>query len=242
MNKIVSIFIILIIIYLSYDYCSTKMIEGQTTMTDEELKEQDKSITVKSCEGGPVSIGSNIKANNAKYPCQYKNISCVNKMEQVSTNDWGDNWHGSGNKTKQQCQLCVMGSDVDGNTSKILSNVGKNKNNPIFRSNFANDLCDAMVAGCDSRLFYANNKQDGWNIDCRGVENTSWTDNKLNKAMCAILKNSIIQFFLGFMGGLECTLKIKMYQLQSSVKKQFHCGICKIPEACSDGDKKKYNC
>ena len=155
----------------------------------------------------------------------------MNAMNEHKAHDW-ESWtsHDGTDKLKKQCNLCVQGSKVDGNTRYVLANVSKTKEGVPHESHFADDLCDAMVAGCGSQVFYANNRQDGWNYDCKYANSSksSWTDNKLNKAICKMLSNSIIQFFLGFMGGLECTLKIKGYQLESGIKNSVKCDTCCI--------------
>jgi len=197
-------------------------------------------------KGGITSIEGGIKdegdpSKDVSNPCEYKSVSCINSIPPDS--EWGDNFTNNpveftqkNHRLKKQCQLCVIGSKMDGTTRRVLANLGKTPDSKdVPPSNFAYDLCDAMVAGCEKALFYANNKQD-WNSICDEVDKTTWTNNKLNKAVCKLLKNSIIQFFLGFMGGIECTLKIKAYEF----KKAMSCDLCKINPTCSKDDEKQY--
>jgi len=223
MNKICSFFIIVIIIYLSYDYCSRSLIEGQGKGKPDYSKydeTQDAAVKTVVCKGPPLTTIPDTKVTT--YPCSYEKASCMNAMDKVTTDAWGNNWNEVGNDLKQQCSLCVQGSKIDGTTRHVLSNVGKIPGSPppptVPVSKFAEDMCDAMVAGCDKSIFYANNRQDGWAIDCSGVDATTWTDNKLNKGVCALLQSDILQFFLGFMGGIECTLKIKAHKLKAGLQ------------------------
>jgi len=241
MNKICSLFIIIIIVYLSYDYCSNSLIEGQTTYDTK----QDDVIVAEKCESAAGKSlpkfsrdMTDIKTNTTSTkPCQFESTSCISTMERVKSDDWGVNWHHSGTPLKRRCNLCVQGSKIDGNARHVLANVGVSKERPNDRSNFADDLCDAMVAGCGgSSLIYANNQQNGWRTDCMHIDETDWDDNKINKAMCTFLQNSTIQFFLGFMGGIECTLKIKAYQLRGNIQEAMDCTACKLNPTKSHAD------
>jgi len=220
MNKLCSLLIILLIIYLTYDYCSNT-VEGNDAVADEiaarnKQTETDDAAKIIHCSKSPVtSITDGVNAN-ASESCQYKNVSCINNMQSIGDDKWKSSYtdYDGVVNYKTQCQLCVKGSKLDGTTRSALSNV------IIGESHFAYDLCDAMAAGCDSGIFYANNKQGNWSHDCKLMESTPWTSsdeeesNALNKALCSVLQNDIIQFFLGFMGGIECTLLIKEKELK----------------------------
>lgn len=232
MNKICSFFIIIIIIYLSYDYCSRSLIEGQGNSNPDYSKfdeeKQDAAVGEVKCKSPPLTTIE--ETTTTTDPCSYEKTSCIGAMDNVTTDTWGTNWNISGNKLKQQCSSCVQGSQVDGSTRHVLANVGKKPGSlplpTVPVSKFAEDMCDAMVAGCDKSIFYANNRQDGWTTDCAGVDDSSWAINKLNKGVCTLLQNSIIQFFLGFMGGIECTLKIKAHKLLSGLESNVDCDMC----------------
>jgi len=190
--------------------------EGGGTYT----KSDDDVIIERKCEGPAVK---DIKSSTATSPCQYEKVSCINAMNSISTDDWSGDFtktnkanFGSGNGYKEQCQLCVRGSKVDGTTRNVLANVGAPPDgDPVkenaYNSNFAYALCDAMVATCSSDLFYANNTAP-WLHDCTTKSGT------LNEAVCALLQSNILQFFLGFMGGIECTLQIKAIELEDYIK------------------------
>tara|TARA_Y100000389_G_C17452138_1_gene515594 strand:+ start:980 stop:1726 length:747 start_codon:yes stop_codon:yes gene_type:complete len=227
MYKICSFLIILIIIYLSYDYCSHTLIEGAgSTMTQAELDKQDNIAKQIKCSSPPAT---KIKGSSATEACAYEKVSCMTLMDEVSNSDWGDSYTdygGSGSNyiedVKKQCHFCVKGSKQDGNARHILANVGGTAD-----SHFAYDICDAMVAKCSSDIIYANNRQGGWDHDCGVTLKKGWGEkNNINMSVCTLLSNSIIQFFLGFMGGIECTLLIKAREFENSAIKKMECIPC----------------
>ena len=84
-----------------------------------------------------------------------------------------------------------------------------------------------MVAKCSSDIIYANNRQGGWDHDCGVTLKKGWGEkNNINMSVCTLLSNSIIQFFLGFMGGIECTLLIKAREFENSAIKKMECIPC----------------
>lgn len=235
MNKYCSLLIILLIIYLTYDYCSN-IVEGQDGQDDQDDQDNKKKFgsggydetsddyVPETCPYNGTIIGGIKKISDGvdkgvTNPCDYKTVSCSNTIPKAS--DWGNmftsepNGNDTANNLKRQCQLCVIGSKADGTITNTLANVSRIPDSKsVPNSHFAYDLCDAMVAGCDKSIFYANNRQDGWNKDCGPVDSTTWANNKLNIGICKVLKSSILQFLLGFMGGIECTMKIKSYELK----------------------------
>ena len=262
MNKICSFLIIIIIIYVTYDYCS-RITEGQTVAKDiedrnTEREEEDKSVPDAKCvdnNGTPLAKKKSINKNDDNiYPCVYENVSCKSAMDKITADDWEHYWGNPGaeGSYKKQCNLCVQGSKVDGNTRFILANVGNVPGTKVGKSNFADSLCDAMAIKCDNQVMFANNKQDGW-PDCAKIDSTTWEENKLNKVVCAILTSSIIQFFLNFLGGVSCTLQIMAHTTMAKID-CFGCchspgsnddcwneGCCCKPEA-PESDKECENC
>ena len=227
MNKYCSFVIIIIIIYLTYDYCSNPLVEGQRGKIDPD----DDNVTVEEkCTDDAGSVLppiSSIKNGTASKPCQFKDASCKLLMDEVDADLWDGNWNKAPDMSalpniKNQCRLCVQGSKVDGKIREVLANVGGKDH----ISNFALSLCDTMAIKCDSGVGYANNQQDGWKgVDCKDAYEDS-TDmkkwgkgNNMNMMVCRVLSNSIIQFFLGFMGGVECTLSIKAHGLKQAIEK-----------------------
>jgi len=264
MNKICSIFIILIIIYLSYDYCS-QTIEGQGGDVKDDSKisdDEDESFAgLKKGKSNPAdrtgecpqwkgTKETSIKLDGSTEPCAYTEVHCRNSMETVSTSNWADSWNTKETKDskgfKARCQACVQGSKKDGNTSHVLANVGRYKKDGVPQrplSNFSADYCDALAASCGgSSIIYANNKQDSWgDHDCKEIldlPTDQWQDNALNIVLCKILSNRFIQFFLNFMGGIECTLKIKGYQVMGDLKKWGNCESCCATTVTDSGKKK----
>jgi hypothetical protein len=239
MNKYCSLLIIVLIIYLTYDYCSN-IVEGNDTVAGGGTYDESKDnysgvecIYAGKRISGITKISDGVKDKkdyDVTNPCDYKDVSCVNTIPDVK--EWGnmftsipdDSSEDKSNRLKKQCQLCVIGSKVDGSTVNALANVStKSYDIPVKPiSNFAYDMCDAMVADCDKSIFYANNKQDGWGIDCSHVDDadSTWVNNKLNKLLCKTLTSSVLQFFLGFMGGIECTMLIKGYEFKGYINKK----------------------
>ena len=235
MNKYCSLLIILLIVYLAYDYCSN-IVEGNDGIPGggnyNTAQDDFKGVAVcpyGETKGNITSIDEGV-TKGVTNPCDYKSVSCINDMTGKDS-DWGNNFTNKhldltkpNQMKKEQCKLCVMGSKVDGTVRTVLANLGKTPGETtVPTSDFAYDVCDAMVADCSQALFYANAKTD-WSNTCKAVENTSWTNNKLNKAVCKVINNGIIQFFLQFMGGIECTMKVKAYEF----KKAMSCDLCHI--------------
>jgi len=260
MDKYCSLLIILLIIYLTYDYCSN-IVEGKDNIVEgkDNIPGGGNYNTSKDdykpyqcpygdqVKGGITSIKDGV-TGEVTNPCDYKSVSCINTIPKES--EWGNNYTNNpppvkkpddfkklkpNQKLKKQCQLCVIGSKVDGTTRHVLANVA---NDPattnVPPSNFAYDLCDAMVADCGKAEFYANSRQDGWSNDCATADKTSWTNNKINKLLCKTLKSSFIQFFLGFMGGIECTMKIKAYELRAYMEGKVDALENKVEKKISD--------
>jgi len=220
---------------MTYVYCThqtNKVIEG----VDVYDGDQDKAVVAAQCSGNAVtSIGSTPKATS---PCQFKASSCVTMMETANKEKWANHYtdydspeysddtggaSAPGWILKNQCAKCVQGSEMDGTTRRWLSNVQTtpaNQSDPPT-SRFSYDVCDAMAAGCNDPLMYANNRQDWEKGDCKTVIVGSTYPN-LNILLCQLTTNAFIQFFLGFMGGATCTLKIKALELQASLMSGLH--------------------
>jgi hypothetical protein len=258
MDKYISLLLIIIIVYVTYVYCThqtNKIIEG----VDVYDETQDTAVVAAQCSGkAATSIDT---TTNATSPCQFKGSSCVTMMENANKEKWANHYtdysagdysddkggaHAPGWILKSQCAKCVQGSEMDGTMRRWLSNVQTtptNQSDPPT-SRFAYDVCDAMAAECTDPLVYANNRQDWDKGDCSTVSVGS-TNPNLNILLCQLTTNAFIQFFLGFMGGATCTLKIKALELKASLLSGLHkleriphdiaCSICKGPVPCPDG-------
>jgi len=240
MDRIISFLLIIIIVCASYDYCSTEGLnhdkggrEGDHTSSDDAL------VKEKGCPYPNVtSISDSVEATDK---CQYKGLSCLTAMEHGSVKkNWVYGYSHPWPIAKLNCMKCVQGSEQDSTTRKYMAGLGYEVNKTRGHlSNFALHLCDGMAAGCDDSIFYANNRSDWGQHDCKGVGAAS-THSKSTKALCLMLSNSFLQFFLGLFGGTVCTLKIKALELKQVLKKtmtKVECEICKGTPGC---DEKKH--
>jgi hypothetical protein len=90
MNKYCSFVIIIIIIYVTYDYCSNPLVEGGTGNIDDDdddVTEEEKCIDDNTHTElkDQTFISKNAKATK---PCQFKNASCKLLMDDVTADDW----------------------------------------------------------------------------------------------------------------------------------------------------------
>ena len=259
MDKHISLIVIIVIIYVTYVYCrnQTRTIEGIVGAYD--VTEDDKVVSAVCSKKTLTKLDTTIKAT---LPCQFKASSCVTMMENTNKDSWANHFtdyragdysddegveDAAGWILKSQCARCVQGSEMDGTMRRWLSNVQTtpvNQSNPPI-SNFAYDTCDAMAAGCNDPFMYANNRQNWDKEDCKTITIGS-TNPALNIFLCQLTTNAFIQFFLGFMGGATCALKIKALELKASLMSGLHtleniphemaCTICKAgPIPCPDG-------
>jgi len=209
-DKVLSFILIIIIIYISYDYCSSPSIEGFQSKYD---KSQDKKPVEEKCSGAQVGISKSL--TEISESCRYKSVSCSKFLETAKEEqkwNFGTPLPKSdcgGDKAciyKKNCMKCVQGSEQDSTLRRYLSGIGL-KVNADKSSFYGYYLCDAMAAGCSDPFWYAYNKADWSGHDCKGVSMTS-THTNSTKMMCNMLTNPVLQFFMGFMGGITCTLKI----------------------------------
>jgi|TARA_B110001469_G_C9626553_1_gene312840 hypothetical protein len=226
-HKHISFILILFIIYISYDYCSDKIEGLDSTCPD---------------PGSPPDKIDGLKSLPVKAPCFFKQTSCNNLMTNV-----GDEWNSfytdynpsegpgvdsKGWTMKQQCERCMRGSSKMGQTLNLLANVSNKIESPeipTHSSKFSLDYCDALAAKCGSPLFYANNRQNWEQYDCSGVTIGNDEYSKTSQFLCSLLTNNVIQFFMGFLGGATCTLKIKALELETSlshIPDDIFCLIC----------------
>jgi len=202
MNKACSLFIIIVIVYLTYDYCSKPLIEGQGTarISDDELKKSEiVEVMEGECSSGKASGFREQENKQNRSKCVYEDASCKDFLQKRAGGGgvdkiWKDSWrHSDIGEAKRQCQLCVQGSSVDGTVKRLLANVGRTGKN-YYSSGFGNDICDAMAADCQSNswVHYANYQADGWNSACNPFPN--FDNDKTNYALCMLLQNSAFQF------------------------------------------------
>lgn len=218
MNKVTSFLLIIIIVYVSYDYCTRQVIEGAGNIGDYNKGQDNKSVK-KTCKGPQLSV---IDSQKGVDKCQYKNVSCKTALDNGTGKD---NWtYGSGGEPhpeKINCMKCIQGSEVDSTSRRYLADIGYDVNTDTGRgrkSEFAYHVCDAMNAECDSYVWYANAHSDWYNQDCKGVTLTPPSNHSHSTIMmCTLLRNSFLQFFMSFLGGVTCTLKIKARELEQTI-------------------------
>ena len=232
LTKSNSFFIIIILLYITFEYC--KLYEGQSdTFSGRQGNtegDDDASEQLEECIGGQKKSfeGGSFK------PCQYRENSCLASAQAVSKKwtQYRDNSSDDPNSLKYNCSKCVQGSNLDGSLRYYLANVGTNvegTNVNTKKSKFADDLCDGMAADCGDAFFYALNKQDWWLGDCKDV--TMDNNGTINNGLCTIFGSSFISFITGFLGGITCNLKIRALELTVSIKKgwdEFTDGLDKI--------------
>jgi len=216
MDKVTSFLLIVIIVYVSYDYCSNPVIEGQGNVGGYNTKAHDAVKSAPAC--------------SPPYTCSYNGVSC--DLTDGDKNSWhfGDSSHAPA--AKSNCMRCIQSSDTVSATQRALAGIGleTNKDN---HSEFAYNLCDAKAAGCDSAIWYANAHSDWDSQDCKGVDLTSKHSHS-TIMMCTLLKNPVLQFFMSFLGGVTCTLKIKALELEQTIthamddmENSMKCASCK---------------
>jgi len=255
MNKYCSFLIIILIVYITYEYCSS-LTEGAIFGGYDSKADEHKDRII--CKKGQ-AFDLNEPNSSPREPCVYEGKSCIDLVGSLDKQVKGD-WNAvytdyvndkskAGGNLKYNCSRCVQGSKQDGTVTRFLSNLSTKEGDPNPAvSKFAQDVCDAMAADCDNPTFYANNRQNWEHGDCSkaGID----SDNTLaNKFVCKLLTNSFLQFFLGLLGGVTCTLKIKGKELENLPEELLcmacGCGLNPIscPVSCGiechDGDKYK---
>ena len=223
MDKITSFIIIILCIYISYEYCSVNVIEGQAS--DPGISTGDYTGPG---SGRGLAPGANTQSsdtsdtddcNKPGTPCYiYKDKDC---MRETITESARDNWvygeKGDNIPEKQACMKCIQGSKQMTTMPHTLANIGY-YTNTSKKSYYALRYCDAMAADCDSRSWYANDHSDWNNQDCKDVSITDDTLPMSTRLICNMVGNSILQFFMSFLSGVTCTLKIKALELVHFVK------------------------
>ena len=210
MDKLVSFIIIILCIYLSYEYCVR--IEGQANRpafgdykgrgTGRGVAQKTTTTTTDPCGPGT--------------PCkEFSDKNC--QIVKGDKDKWIFGSKGDNLDVKRKCMRCIQGSKLGGNMPRYLANIGY-ESNPDKHSYFALRFCDAMAAECSSQAWYANNEADWSNQDCRTISITDTDKSMTTRLLCSMLTNSVLQFFMSFMGGVSCTLKIKALELIQYVK------------------------
>ena len=240
MDKITSFIIIILCIYISYEYCSVNVIEGQTSGPGISTGDYTGPGS-----GRGLAPGANTQSDdpydcaNPTSPCyKYKDKDCMRETITQSAKDkWvygdrGDNLH-----EKKACMECIQGSKQMNTMPNALANIGY-KTNTSKKSYYALRYCDAMAADCGSRSWYANDHSDWNNQDCKNVSITDGSLPMTTRLLCNMVSNSILQFFMSFLSGVTCTLKIKALELVQGLEHSTNCVLCGMcqgnPIPCPD--------
>ena len=241
MNSLFCLFLIILIIFISYN-CYNPIIEGQTN-PGPAMGDYTGAGT------GPGLPPSSYQADNScgpGTPCaQYKEKDCYTEtITGTAKSNWIYGRKGDKPDTatdyKTKCMTCIQGSQKQSSTQRALANIGyqSNSNKSSF---YAMRVCDAMAADCDSPAWYGNSHAEWGNYDCRNVSITDTNISATNRMLCSLVSNSIIQFFLSFLSGVTCTLKIKALELEQTIESAGKCLICSAcqgtvnPIPCPDG-------
>jgi len=213
MDKLVSFMIIILCIYISYKYCS--IIEGQANKpafgdykgrgTGRGVAQSTTTTTTTTDSCGPGT------------PCkEFSDKNCQSIVDGDRDN-WVFGSKGDDLEIKKKCMRCIQGSKLGSTMPRYLANIGY-ESNSTKNSYYALRLCDAMAAKCGGQSWYANNEADWSSQDCRTVSITDTSKSMTTRLLCSMLTNSVLQFFMSFMGGVSCSLKIKALELIQYVK------------------------
>ena len=248
MDKECSFLIILIITYLSYNYCS-KTVEGIEAGLNEGGYDtsQDLAITQAQLDASQNSdgIGGTCRASDISNPlnvCYYKNKDC-NNLKSGWENEYE---YKTENTNRTKCMRCIQGSDKTPTTTRYLAGLGLENGKPNQgNSDFAKNYCDALMADCSDRYWYAIGEND-FSGDCSNI--TLGSDHTtMSKFLCNIMNNPLFEFIFSILKGVSCTLEIKAKQLERKLEAGLHdieniphnmaCTMCKgsaNPIPCPD--------
>ena len=209
MNKVTSFLLIILIIYISYEYCSRPVIEGADPVGPN--KGKDPSTDDKHVDTGPVLT----------------DIDCRSNMTDDIIDDWKyiiDRKEGKLIPEKKTCMDCLQGSTHDGTIQRYLANIGYEANKDgtgkdTHESYYALRYCDALAANCSAKASYANASADWATQDCKHVSFTDTSLSARTRFFCTVLSNSVVSFFLDLIfSGVSCTLNIGATTLWHKIK------------------------
>lgn len=240
MNKECSFLIIIIIGYLSYSYCS-KTIEGITSGVNYGTYDlsQDLAQTpggnANQQSGGTIDVCSSQDTQNPMNTCYYKDKNC-NNLRSSWVN--GYEYDSNNNENRQKCMRCIQSNTSTGTTTNYLARVGLENQPTQGQSEFAKYYCDALIADCSDRYWYALDQTD-FNNECTNISIGGNASN-MSKFICSVMTNTITGAFFGFLfsiiSGVSCTLEIKASEAKRYISGKIDCMECKIDPTESDCD------
>lgn len=253
--KYCSLLLIILIIYLTYDYCninepfvSTEYDTTRDRLITVDNENTDSMFSFSLGSSCPDNVGNTAVANfdGNLENCDYKKTDCQVVADTYDFMDW--NYGSDSDSKRKECQKCVRGSEKMSGTVSILSNayeIGeaapKGKDQYSLYTDFSGYICDAMVGCGDSDTMYAFNNTD-WSTDCGGGFDTSDNMSIINSLRCTMIDNFLIRTIASYLGGMTCSLEIQGIQAINAVKGAFDATIndmeCAMPgnfgENCGD--------
>jgi len=214
MNKECSFLIILIIGYISYNYCSIT-VEGINPNVNQGYYKTSQDRSDLSPESIDLSDPEN-ECSSDKDPhnrCKYIDKDCHNIQWDRDKYRFKDD----SNPIRRDCMNCIMVSNELPIMASYLSDIGNYSSrgaNPNPKSKFSMNYCDAIVANCDDYYFYALGSTNFEDSDCNGIDDANSDAPLMTKVKCSVLTNSIFNFFSGIIRGVECELTIRLNQLR----------------------------
>lgn len=245
MNKECSFLLIIIISYLSYNYCS-QTIEGIDPNVNQggyNILDQDSILSDEQATRKELGLDDNAKCNSPATPCYYKDKDCTDKNNWCPNGSCDEYKFGTSNNQRDNCARCFQSNSSGGLFVNYLSLLGseghKSEDGIPGYSNFASNYCDALAADCTSPFWYALGVTD-FDNDCGDIgmykKGSTWT----STILCAIFRSYPIEFITEILKGVVCELKIKTAQMRQRAEEE----VKEIKDDIIDGigdDIKKLN-
>tara|TARA_Y100000389_G_scaffold205066_1_gene262653 strand:- start:2142 stop:2918 length:777 start_codon:yes stop_codon:yes gene_type:complete len=232
MNKECSFLLIIIISYLSYNYCSQtiegidpNVNQGGYNILDQDSVQSDDQATL---DSRGIDKDKDKNCDSPKSVCYYKDKDCTNKNNWCPNGSCDEYKFGTSNNQRDNCARCFQSNSSGGSIVNYLSLLGgeahKSEDGKQGYSNFASNYCDALNADCTSPFWYALGVTD-FDNDCGDIgefpyfgtkKDSNWT----SFILCIILRSYPIEFITEILKGVTCELKIKFEQMKQSAEEE----------------------
>lgn len=228
MNKECSFLLIIIISYLSYNYCS-QTIEGIDPNVNQgryDILGQDSVQSDDQATLDDRGIDKDENCNSPATPCYYKDKDCTDTNNWCPNGGCGEYRYSTSNSRRDNCARCFQSNSSGGSLVNYLSLLGaeahKSEDGKQGYSNFASNYCDALSAGCTSPFWYALGVTD-FDNDCGDIGHLPYWGTKKDASwttffLCSILRFPPIEFITEILKGVSCELKVKTDQLKQSAE------------------------
>lgn len=224
MNKVCSFLIIIIIGYLSYNYCS-KTVEGISPGISPGVNQggynldQDRVFTP-SNSGNQGAQGSCTpqQISQVGSACYYSNSNSSDCTAGINRDNY--RYKDGNNAEREQCMRCVMNNKNLPIVVKYLAGIGVENGGS---SEFARNYCDALMAGspgCDNAQFYSIGETD-FDNDCSGVNLIS-NNTKTTRALCTVMTNPVFEFLFEMAKGVVCDMNIRARMIERTIEDGIH--------------------